>query len=279
MAEVAAGALAVEQVISTGLQVGAAATVAKPTQPLTAVLTQIARTPEEDDSLSLARSHHSVTVINGKAYIFGGKKDNGKLCNNDVHAVAIPGGNQVQGQGEYACYPAVGDEGHIPPPRINHAACARRDTLIVFGGQNEEGHEADDEFTLWEWEPKAARWSAIEAAGKAPQSRHSHQIFYDAKKDNLILHGGYENEQRSTGTWLLTSQPVYGTFYQMRRLHLSLHSSSKVLCTPSAPSRTFMDQFTTSRLVSSRTSHLTNSPSGQRSTSPLTLLSLVLDHV
>lgn len=51
MAEVAAGALAVEQVISTGLQVGAAATVAKPTQPLTAVLTQIARTPEEDDSL------------------------------------------------------------------------------------------------------------------------------------------------------------------------------------------------------------------------------------
>ncbi|KAM0298112.1 hypothetical protein ACHAPM_008809 [Fusarium culmorum] len=202
MAEVAAGALAVEQVISTGLQVGAAATVAKPTQPLTAVLTQIAKTPEEDDSLSLARSHHSVTVINGKAYIFGGKKDDGKLCNNDVHAVAIPGENQVQGQGEYACYPAVGDEGHIPPPRINHAACARRGTLIVFGGQNAEGHEADDEFTLWEWEPKAARWSAIEAAGKAPQSRHSHQIFYDAKKDNLILHGGYENEQRSTGTWL-----------------------------------------------------------------------------
>jgi hypothetical protein len=50
MAEVAAGALAVEQVVSTGLQVGAAATVAKPTQPLTAVLSQFASTPQEDNS-------------------------------------------------------------------------------------------------------------------------------------------------------------------------------------------------------------------------------------
>jgi hypothetical protein len=50
MAEVAAGALAVEQVVSTGLQVGAAATVARPTQPITAVLSQIASTPKDDTS-------------------------------------------------------------------------------------------------------------------------------------------------------------------------------------------------------------------------------------
>jgi len=50
MAEVAAGVIAVEQVVSTGLEVGAAATVARPTQPLTAVLSQIATTPKEDNS-------------------------------------------------------------------------------------------------------------------------------------------------------------------------------------------------------------------------------------
>ncbi|KAM0548411.1 hypothetical protein ACHAPJ_009897 [Fusarium lateritium] len=242
MAEVAAGVLAAEQVISTGIEVGAAATVARPTQPLTAVLSQIARTPEDDNSLSLARSHHTVTVIDSKAYIFGGKKDDGQLCNNDVHAVSLLG--DQQGEGEYACYPAVGDEGHIPPPRINHAACARGDTLIVFGGQNNDDGAADDEFTLWEWEPKAARWSAITAAGKAPQSRSGHQIFYDAKKDNLVLHGGYENGQRTKGTWLfdfttrlwhelpdapaapLASQFVEGTLYSISAesdVHGSVH--------------------------------------------------------
>ncbi|QGI96310.1 hypothetical protein CEK26_009379 [Fusarium fujikuroi] len=199
MAEVAAGVIAVEQVVSTSLEVGAAATVARPTQPLTAVLSQIATTPKEDNSLSLARSHHSVSVIDGKAYVFGGKKDDGKLCNNDIHAVSI---GDHQGEGEYACYPAVGDEGQIPSPRINHASCTRRDTLIIHGGQNSDDEPVDDEFTLWEWEPKSARWSSITAAGKAPQSRYGHQIFYDAKKDNLVLHGGYENGQRTKTTWL-----------------------------------------------------------------------------
>ncbi|KAM5511452.1 Tip elongation aberrant protein 3 [Fusarium oxysporum f. sp. phaseoli] len=241
MAEVAAGVIAVEQVVSTGLEVGAAATVARPTQPLTAVLSQIATTPKEDNSLSLARSHHSVSVIDGRAYIFGGKKDDGQLCNNDIHAVSI---GDHQGDGEYACYPAVGDEGQIPSPRINHASCTRRGTLIIHGGQNSEDEPVDDEFTLWEWEPKAARWSSITAAGKAPQSRDGHQIFYDVKKDSLILHGGYENDQRTKTTWLfdfttrlwhplpdapaepLAAQFVEGTLYSISAesdVHGSVH--------------------------------------------------------
>lgn len=41
MAEVAAGALAAEQVIMTGVEAGAAVAIAKPTQPLKASLNQI----------------------------------------------------------------------------------------------------------------------------------------------------------------------------------------------------------------------------------------------
>jgi hypothetical protein len=50
MAEVAAGAIVAEQIISTGVEAGAAAVVARPSQPLTVVLTQIATTPAEDES-------------------------------------------------------------------------------------------------------------------------------------------------------------------------------------------------------------------------------------
>jgi hypothetical protein len=48
MAELAAGALAVEQVVSTGIQAGAAVAVAKPAQPHKASLNRIATSPAED---------------------------------------------------------------------------------------------------------------------------------------------------------------------------------------------------------------------------------------
>lgn len=50
MAEIAAGALVAEQVVSTGLEVGAAASIARPTLPLKATLDQIASSQAEDSS-------------------------------------------------------------------------------------------------------------------------------------------------------------------------------------------------------------------------------------
>lgn len=50
MAEIAAGALAVEQVVSTGIQATAAVAVAKPAQPFKASLNRIASSPAEDTS-------------------------------------------------------------------------------------------------------------------------------------------------------------------------------------------------------------------------------------
>lgn len=50
MAELAAGAVVAEQVISTGLEAGAAVSIAKPTQPLKATLSQIATAPANDSS-------------------------------------------------------------------------------------------------------------------------------------------------------------------------------------------------------------------------------------
>ncbi|KAF4973669.1 hypothetical protein FZEAL_9261 [Fusarium zealandicum] len=199
MAEVAAGAIAAEQIISTTIEAGAAAAVAQPTQPLNAVLSQIATTPTNDDSLALARSHHSITVIGSRGYIFGGKKEDGSLCKNDVHAISLS--DEESGGSEYACFPAVGENGEIPPPRLDHSACPRGETLIIFGGQDGSGQASDEESCLWEWEPKSARWAKIEPVGKAPGPRSGHQIFLDAKKDTLILHGGLENGQPTTETW------------------------------------------------------------------------------
>jgi len=50
MAEIAAGAIVAEQVVSTGVQVAALAAVAAPTQPLKVALSQLARADGGDDS-------------------------------------------------------------------------------------------------------------------------------------------------------------------------------------------------------------------------------------
>lgn len=50
MAEIAAGALVAEQAVATGLEAAAAASMARPTQPLRASLTQIVTLPAGDSS-------------------------------------------------------------------------------------------------------------------------------------------------------------------------------------------------------------------------------------
>lgn len=53
MAEVAAGALVAEQIVATGVEVGAAVAVAAPTQPLKVSLKQLARATSEDTTYAL----------------------------------------------------------------------------------------------------------------------------------------------------------------------------------------------------------------------------------
>ncbi|KAM5347377.1 hypothetical protein ACJ41O_010382 [Fusarium nematophilum] len=204
MAEVAAGAIVAEQVVVTGVEAGAAAAIARPTQPLTAVLKQIAAAPVNDDALALARSHHTVSIIDNKAYIFGGKKEDGRLCSNDIHSVSLA--SPQEGEPEYACYPAVRSKGAVAAPRWGHAACTRGDTVIIHGGKDDLDQSADQEGCLWVWDSKTIEWTKISAGGNAPESRINHQIFYDQKKDRLVLHGGTEREKQETDTWLFYFQ-------------------------------------------------------------------------
>ncbi|KAF9875922.1 kelch domain-containing protein [Colletotrichum karsti] len=217
MAEVVAGAVVAEQVVSTGLEAGAAVALARPTQPLKVSLSQIATTPEDDASLSLARSHHSVTVINHKACIFGGENADGQLCTTDFHVLSVPAitngaVTDSESVATYACYPAFAmkdvDTGktYIPAPRTRHAACARGQFAIIHGGADASGKPID-ETCLWLWDSESLKWTKIQGAsqiGKTLTPRFDHHIFIDHAQDILVLHGGRTalGEKASTETWL-----------------------------------------------------------------------------
>ncbi|KAI8180766.1 Tip elongation aberrant protein 3 [Colletotrichum sp. SAR 10_65] len=212
MAEAVAGAVVAEQVVSTSLEAGAAVAVARPTQPLKVSLSQIATTPTDDASLSLARSHHSVTVINHKACIFGGETADGQLCTTDFHVLSLPAVTNGEPVAAYACYPAFAMQDvetgktYIPAPRTKHAACARGQFAIIHGGADANGKPIE-ETCLWLWDSESLKWTKIQGAsqiGKTLTPRFDHHIFFDHAQDILVLHGGRTaaNQKASTETWL-----------------------------------------------------------------------------
>ncbi|TLD16375.1 uncharacterized protein PgNI_00625 [Pyricularia grisea] len=236
MAEVAAGALAAEQVIMTGIEAGAAVAVAKPTQPLKASLNQIT-IPVDDQKVQsdLARTHHTVTCIGNRAFIFGGQLASGQLCNTDVHTVALstldtestpanPDGyvkvpdTQTYCAQRYSRYPAfplkdaTTGETLLPAPRTRHAATARGDYILIHGGLDASGtatsaadNGTENPATIWLWDSGSLKWARINATvqiGATFVPRWDHAIFVDQVQDILILHGGHTETGLSAETWL-----------------------------------------------------------------------------
>ena len=68
-----------------------------PTLPLKANITRISSVP-------LPRSHHTVSVVKGRAYIFGGETEAGTLADNDMHVVILPSSGVLDA--DYTKYPA-----------------------------------------------------------------------------------------------------------------------------------------------------------------------------
>ena len=115
----------------------------------------------------MARSHHSVTVIGNKAFIFGGEQPKAKLCSNEVHAISLPTGDDADV--EYACYPAVplqeSGSTDVPLPRFRHAACARGKHVVVFGGCDSGGLPIDEAACLWLWDSERLKWAKLTGEG------------------------------------------------------------------------------------------------------------------
>lgn len=127
-------------------------------------------------SLALARSHHTVSIANDKACIFGGQSTNGKLASNDVHTVTLPLKQTNPTDVAYACYPAIPrDEGAaVPSARTRHAACVQGHELAVFGGCDENHSLVDQDSSLWIWNIESSKWHQIVADGYALSSSPSY---------------------------------------------------------------------------------------------------------
>ncbi|KAK4223682.1 hypothetical protein QBC38DRAFT_43847 [Podospora fimiseda] len=202
MAGVVAGAIAAEQIIATGLEAAAAVVIAAPTQPLKVSLTQLPK--PEGYSVSLARSHHTLTVLKNKAYIFGGQHEPSKLCDAIVHTLSLPDDKihtnpSPTAKTPHTSFPALpvqdaSGELFQPSPRAEQAACAFHKFIMIHGGRDAASNPIDnEENVIWLWNTDSLSWSKLRGDTQLYKSmapRYGHHIFCDEKQGFILLVGG-----------------------------------------------------------------------------------------
>ncbi|KAG6994180.1 hypothetical protein G7Y79_00046g082310 [Physcia stellaris] len=174
--------IAAEQVVSTTLETGAVAAygLAQKTQPLSATFNSIS------SPAFLPRSHHTLTIINGKGYIWGGYDSGGGLAGSDMHIVQLPAKSKskgsVEGAAEYKVVPALGgsitkladgkeeegSDGEVPTARAGHTAVGSGQQIYLFGGKGEDGNVIEEKGRLWIFDTETLHWSFIDPASGTP---------------------------------------------------------------------------------------------------------------
>jgi hypothetical protein len=138
-----------------------------PTLPIKANLTRISSVP-------LPRSHHTVSVVKGRAYIFGGDVEAGTLANNDMHVVILPSSGVLDA--DYTKYPARAANGldDVPKSRRGHTAVVIGDSIYMFGGEGEG--VPDEKGRVWVYDTISNTWSYLDPASDTlfPSQRIGH---------------------------------------------------------------------------------------------------------
>ncbi|KAI9699536.1 MAG: hypothetical protein M1820_007167 [Bogoriella megaspora] len=143
-----------------------------PTLPLKASFSRITGAP-------IPRLSHSITVIKGNAYVFGGESAPGTGASNDVQVVALPTSN-VQESIDQSSIPAKAakDGGDTPAERVDHTAVSLDDCFFVFGGRSNSSstEPLDEGGRVWMFNTKSRDWTWLEPnpASPKPPPRYSH---------------------------------------------------------------------------------------------------------
>ena len=158
---VAAAAYTAETVLEGA--VGAGVAVAKPTMPLKAAWQPIV------SSVLLPRSSHSLSLVKGKLYIFGGEIEPRKPVDNDMHVFTLPssGDDAV----DYNTVPARGAKGEesVPPPRVGHTAAVIGESIYIFGGRGgKDMQPLAEKGRVWVFNTKFSHWSHFDPVDSTP---------------------------------------------------------------------------------------------------------------
>ena len=143
--------------------VGAAFAIAKPTTPLKATWQRLIT------AKPLPRSSHSLSVIKGRGYVFGGEEKPRQPVDNVMHVLTLP--SSTVSDVDYQTIQAVPDRegGEVPCARVGHVASAIDDRIYVFGGRGGKSMEAlEEDGCVWEFNTRLNHWTALKPTPGSP---------------------------------------------------------------------------------------------------------------
>ena len=142
---------------------GAAVAIAKSTMPLKATWKHV------PTDIILPRSSHSLSIIKGKAYIFGGEQQPREPVDNHVHVFTLKSTDNDEVDYQYIRAKATTDEGAIPCARVGHTASVVDDRIYVFGGRGGKAMKPlEENGRVWVYDTKMNQWSHLDPAKGSP---------------------------------------------------------------------------------------------------------------
>lgn len=216
--EVAAGAIAAEEAVSTTIQGAAVAVaIAQPTGPLKATFSQIGSAPQSDSPDSLARSSHTVTFSDGSMYVHGGIVSKAKLAGPEMHILKLSNAAGASGS-DYRSIPPIAEAESDPTPcaRAGHTVVAveqgeHQGKLVMYGGFSDVHSQTplDDDGRVWIFDPESMFWSCVDFAADKPSPGRRANHAMVPYENAVILHGGMtasatapKGELAPSDTWL-----------------------------------------------------------------------------
>lgn len=132
-----------------------------PDRPFKATFQEIA-------GFALPRAGHTISVINGRAYIFGGEDGDGAMADNHVHVVILPSGGVLEADYKSIAPRPSQKDGAVPASRKGHSAVVVGDEIYIFGGQLADKAKEETAGRVWVYDTISAKWTFHDPRSDAP---------------------------------------------------------------------------------------------------------------
>ncbi|PTB68642.1 hypothetical protein BBK36DRAFT_1191396 [Trichoderma citrinoviride] len=127
---------------------------------------------ERIDLPPVPRSSHSLDIISGCAYIFGGETNTHETADNDMVEPAEKESDDEFEDAEEAAKPTAADKGkgratddrlgQVPPPRVGHATAVIGSRIFLFGGRGSDMKPLDEGGRVWVFDTRTRLWTYLD---------------------------------------------------------------------------------------------------------------------
>ncbi|RDL37650.1 Uncharacterized protein BP5553_05083 [Venustampulla echinocandica] len=142
------------------------------------------------DSVGLPRSSHSLSVVAGRAYIFGGETKPREPVDNDMHVITLPSGTVTSA--DYRSIPARPETagGEVPEKRVGHTSAIIGERIFIFGGRGRTDMEPlEENGRVWIYDTRRDAWTYLDPVEGTPypeaRSYHASVAIQKPKPDNM----------------------------------------------------------------------------------------------